>query len=87
MNLKLALSIIEPMESDSETFDFIKFINYDEEVCEKVIPMMEDLDVLDELVNHCFYRSQYAFRLAFQRLREIEKKEKENSKLPIKVCA
>ena len=66
MNLKLANWIIGAMKSDSEIFEFLKEKKYDFNLCTVGIPEIKDLDVLDELIEHVYYRSQYAFRIAFE---------------------
>ncbi len=71
MRLGLSLLMIL-MESDLDIFEFLKEMDYDSEACEAAISQIKDLDVLDELVEHCYSRSQYAFRLATQKISDVK---------------
>lgn len=82
------LILIAQMKSDSEIFEILKFTEYGkdfhdkgESLCLEAIPRINGLDILDELVEHCYYHSQFAFRLTLKRIIELENQKQK------KICA
>jgi len=56
MNLKSAIGIIEPMESDSEILEFLRETEYDLSACIIGIMMLKEQHILESLMDELYYR-------------------------------
>jgi len=72
MNLKSAIGIIEPMESDSEILEFLRKTEYDLSACIIGIMMLKEQHILESLMDELYYRHQSLFKLALKRLIELK---------------